>query len=75
MIVAIAAGATPALTANPLESIQTMTGFIVQVAKGDIDHGTLSYQSLFAVGLLLCIITLGMNAAAAAITRRYQQRY
>lgn len=75
MIVAIAAGATPALTANPLESIQTMTGFIVQVAKGDIDHGTLSYQSLFAVGLLLCLITLAMNAAAAAITRRYQQRY
>lgn len=75
MIVAIAAGATPALTANPLESIQTMTGFIVQVAKGDIDHGTLSYQSLFAVGLLLCLITLAMNAVATAITRRYQERY
>lgn len=75
MIVAIAAGATPALTANPLESIQTMTGFIVQVAKGDIDQGTLSYQSLFAVGLLLCLITLALNVLANVIIRRYQERY
>jgi phosphate transport system permease protein len=75
MIVAIAAGATPTLTLNPLESIQTMTGFIVQVAKGDIDHGTLSYQSLFAVGLLLGTITLAMNFFASWIIRRYQERY
>jgi phosphate transport system permease protein len=75
MIVAIAAGATPNLTANPLDSIQTMTGFIVQVAKGDIDHGTLSYQSLFAVGLLLGTITLAMNFIATIIIRRYQERY
>jgi len=75
MIVAIAAGATANLTANPLESIQTMTGFIVQVAKGDIDQGTLSYQSLFAVGLLLYLITLGMNLLATWLTRRFQERY
>lgn len=75
MIVAIAAGASANLTANPLESIQTMTGFIVQVAKGDIDQGTLSYQSLFAVGLLLYLITLGMNLLATWLTRRYQERY
>jgi len=75
MIVAIAAGASPNLTANPLDSIQTMTGFIVQVAKGDIDQGTLGYQSLFAVGLLLCLITLAMNVAANWIIQRYQERY
>ena len=75
MIVAIAAGATPNLTANPLESIQTMTGFIVQVAKGDIDHGTLSYQSLFAVGLLLGTITLVMNFGASLIIKKYRERY
>ncbi|MES3630220.1 MAG: phosphate ABC transporter permease subunit PstC [Longimonas sp.] len=75
MIVAIAAGATANLTANPLESIQTMTGFIVQVAKGDIDQGTISYQSLFAVGLLLYLITLGMNLAANWIIRRYRENY
>ena len=75
MIVAIAAGASATLTANPLESIQTMTGFIVQVAKGDIDQGTVSYQSLFAVGLLLYLITLGMNLAANWIIRRYRENY
>lgn len=75
MIVAIAAGASANLTANPLESVQTMTGFIVQVAKGDIDQGTLSYQSLFAVGLLLYLITLAMNILATWITRRYQEHY
>ncbi len=75
MIVAIAAGATANLTANPLESIQTMTGFIVQVAKGDIDQGTVSYQSLFAVGLLLYLITLGMNLIANWIIRQYRENY
>jgi phosphate transport system permease protein len=75
MIVAIAAGATPNLTANPLDSIQTMTGFIVQVAKGDIDQGTLSYQSLFAVGLLLCLITLALNIVANWIIHRYREQY
>jgi phosphate transport system permease protein len=75
MIVAIAAGATPNLTANPLDSIQTMTGFIVQVAKGDIDQGTLSYQSLFAVGLLLCLITLALNVVANWIIHRYREQY
>ena len=75
MIVAIAAGATATFTLNPLESIQTMTGFIVQVAKGDIDQGTVSYQSLFAVGLLLYLITLGMNLAANWIIERYRENY
>ena len=75
MIVAIAAGATANLTANPLESIQTMTGFIVQVAKGDIDQGTVSYQSLFAVGLLLYLITLAMNLIANWIIRQYRENY
>lgn len=61
MIVALAAGATPKLTWNPLESIQTMTGYIVQVSLGDTPAGTVEYQSIFAVGLLLFAFTLFFN--------------
>ena len=75
MIVTLAAGATPQLTLNPSESIQTMTAYIVQVSLGDTPQGTTEYQSLFAVGLLLFLITLGMNLFANLVIRRYQERY
>ena len=75
MIVALAAGATPRLTANPLESIQTMTAYIVQVSLGDTPQGSIGYQSLFAVGLVLFLITLGMNMFANSITRRFRESY
>lgn len=75
MIVTLAAGATPNLTANPAESIQTMTAYIVQASLGDTPQGTVEYQSLFAVGLVLFLITLGMNLFANAIVRRFQERY
>lgn len=75
MIVTLAAGATPNLTANPLESIQTMTAYIVQVSLGDTAQGTVVYSSIFAVGLLLFLITLAMNLIANAIIRRFQERY
>jgi phosphate transport system permease protein len=75
MIVTLAAGATPQLTLNPSESIQTMTAYIVQVSLGDTPQGTTEYQSLFAVGLLLFLITLGMNLIANVVIRRYQERY
>ncbi len=75
MIVTLAAGATPNLTINPAESIQTMTAFIVQVSLGDTPHGTIVYKSIFAVGLTLFLITLGMNLLANVIIRRYKESY
>lgn len=75
MIVTLAAGATPRLTANPLESIQTMTAYIVQVSLGDTPAGSIAYQSLFAVGLMLFLITLGLNIVANRVIRRYKESY
>jgi phosphate transport system permease protein len=72
MAVTLAAGATPNLTGNPLESIQTMTAYIVQVTLGDTPAGTVEYQTVFAVGALLFVITLGMNMLASHILRRYR---
>ncbi len=75
MAVTIAAGATPKLTLNPLESIQTMTAYIVQVSLGDTPAGTVEYQTIFAVGALLFAITLVANLAAIRILRRFREVY
>lgn len=75
MIVTLAAGATPKLTANPLESIQTMTAYIVNVSLGDTPQGTVEYYSIFAVGLVLFLITLVMNFIANAVIHRYREQY
>jgi phosphate transport system permease protein len=75
MIVAIAAGSTPNLTLMPLESIQTMTGYMLQIGIGDAARGTVDYQSIFAVGLMLFIITLIFNIAAYFFVRRYREEY
>lgn len=75
MIVTLAAGASPKMTLNPTENIQTMTAFIVQVSKGDTPQGTIVYQSIFAVGLVLFVITLVMNIFATRITHRFQEQY
>ncbi|MEW5706997.1 MAG: phosphate ABC transporter permease subunit PstC [Actinomycetota bacterium] len=75
MIVALAAGSTPKLTLNPLESIQTMTAYIVQVSLGDTPQGTTVYKTIFAVGTLLFIITLTLNIAGQLVTRRYREVY
>lgn len=75
MIVAIAAGATPKLAFNPLESIQTMTGYIVQVSGGDISYGSVDYKSIFAVGITLFVITLVLNIVAQVIARRFKEDY
>ena len=75
MAVALAAGATPKLTANPLESIQTMTAYIVQVSLGDTPAGSLAYQTIFAVGMLLFLITLAMNLLAQRILHRFREVY
>lgn len=75
MIVAIAAGATPKLTLNPLESIQTMTAYIVQVSLGDTPHGSIEYGSIFAVGMMLFIITFLLNILAQYLARRFREEY
>ena len=75
MIVTLAAGATPKLTLDPTESIQTMTAFIVQIGKGDVSQFSIEYKSLFAVGLVLFVITLGMNVIASRVVQRYREAY
>jgi len=75
MLVTIAAGATPNLTINPLESIQTMTAFIVQLSLGETPHGSLEYNTIFAVGLLLFLITLAMNLLGYFVVRRWREKY
>lgn len=75
MIVAVAAGSTPNLTLAPFETIQTMTGYMLQVGLGDAARGTIDYQSIFAVGSLLFIMTLIFNIAATIIVGRYREEY
>ena len=75
MIVALAAGARPQLVANPLEPMQTMTGFIVQVFSGDLPVGSTPYLSLFAVGLLLFAITLILNLISQWVVTRFREVY
>ena len=75
MIVAIAAGAKPTLTLDPRQSVQTMTAFIVQVSHGDNPHGTISYYSLYAVGLVLFVLTLGLNVLSHYIVKKYREEY
>lgn len=73
MIVAIAAGLQPKLTFNPLESAATVTAFIVQVSLGDLPHGSIGYQSIFAAGAVLFLMTLGFNLAGHALRRRFHR--
>lgn len=75
MIVAVAAGMQPNLTFNPTESAATVTAYIVQVAKGDLPHGSLGYQTIFAAGLALFLITLLFNLAGYWLRRRYRETY
>ena len=75
MAVTLAAGATPKLTVNPLESIQTMTAYIVQVSLGDTPAGGIAYLTIYAVGMLLFVITLGLNLFANRILRRFHEVY
>ncbi len=75
MIVAIAAGLQPTLTFNPLESAATMTAYIVQVSLGDLPHGSIGYQTIFAVGLLLVLMTLVFNTIGHWMKRRFRETY
>ncbi len=75
MLVSIAAGATPRATLNPLESIQTMTAYIVQLALGEVRHGSLEYNTIFAVALLLFFMTLTLNLLGHWVVTRWQEKY
>jgi phosphate transport system permease protein len=75
MVVAVAGGLQPNLTWNPLESAATITAFIVQVSLGDLPHGSIGYQSIFAAGLTLMVTTLMFNIAGFWLTRRFREVY
>ena len=75
MVVAIAAGLQPTLTFNPLEPAATITAYIVQVALGDLPHGSIGYQSIFAAGLVLVLMTLGFNVLGHFLRRRFRETY
>ena len=75
MIVSLAAGGKPALTINPLDAIQTMTAYIVTVSQGETPQGSVEYNSIFAVGLLLFFLTLIMNLIGRFVVTKYAQNY
>jgi phosphate transport system permease protein len=75
MILAVAAGMQPNLTFNPLEPAATITAFIVQVALGDLPHGSVGYQTIFAAGLTLMLLTLFFNIAGHVLRRRFREAY
>jgi phosphate transport system permease protein len=75
MIVTIAAGGQANLTLNPLRSVQTMTAYIAQTATGELAHGTVEYQTIFAVGITLFAITLLMNIVSIFVLRRFREVY
>ena len=75
MIVSIAAGGTPYIGLNPLVSIQTLTGYITQVALGEAAVGSIEFKTIFAVGLTLFLMTLVVNLIGQYIAKRYWKRY
>ncbi|UJP04497.1 MAG: phosphate ABC transporter permease subunit PstC [Nitrosomonas sp.] len=75
MVVAIAAGMQPNLTWNPMEPAATITAYIVQVSLGDLPHGSIGYQTIFAAGLTLLLITLVFNIIGHVLRKRYREIY
>lgn len=75
MILAVAAGMQPNLTWNPMEPAATITAYIVQVALGDLPHGSIGYQTIFAAGLTLALMTLLFNVLGHLLRKRYRQAY
>ena len=75
MVVAIAAGQQPTFTWDPRDSAATITAYIVQVALGDLPHGSIGYQSIFAAGLVLFLMTLAFNILGQMIRVRYREHY
>jgi len=75
MIVALAAGAGPNFTFNPFESAETMTGHIARISGGDLAYDSIQYNSLFAIGLTLFVMTLGLNLISRAVSKRFREVY
>ncbi|PMB01887.1 phosphate ABC transporter permease subunit PstC [Fischerella thermalis CCMEE 5198] len=75
MIVAIAAGLQPNLTWNPMDEAATITAYIVQVSLGDLPYGSLEYQTIFAAGLTLVLMTLVFNIIGYFLSKRYREIY
>jgi len=75
MIVAVAAGAGPNFTLNPFVGAETITGHIVRISGGDLSYDSVDYNSIFALGLLLFIVTLTLNIISQAIVRRFREVY
>jgi len=75
MILAVAAGLQPNLTFNPLEPAATITAFIVQVALGDLPHGSIGYQTIFAAGLTLMLFTLVCNIGGHVLRKSFREAY
>ena len=75
MAVVLAVGTQPQFTFNPLQSVQTMTAFIVQIVQGETSQGSIQFLSLFAVAMVLFVMTLALNLISAWFVRRYRTVY
>lgn len=75
MIVAIAAGQQPRLTANPLVPVETLTAYIVQVSLGDVQHDSIEYRTIFAAGITLFVFTFALNSVSHWLKNKYREKY
>lgn len=75
MIVAIAAGQEPTISINPLNSMETISTYIIQVSMGDVSHNTIEYQSIFAVGMMLFVFTFLLNNISIWVKKKFTNRY
>jgi phosphate transport system permease protein len=75
MIVAIAAGSGPNFTFNPFKAAETMTGHIARISGGDLSYNSIDYNSLFAIALMLFLVTLVLNLVSQSVINRFRQRY
>ena len=75
MIVAIAAGAGPNFTFNPFHSAETMTGHIVRISGGDLSYDSIDYDSIFAIGLVLFVMTLALNIISRVVVQHFREEY
>jgi phosphate transport system permease protein len=75
MIVALAAGAGPNLTFNPFKAAETITGHIARISGGDISYASIQYESIFALGLVLFVVTLALNLISKAVINRFREAY
>ncbi|MCB0155347.1 MAG: phosphate ABC transporter permease subunit PstC [Anaerolineae bacterium] len=75
MVVAIAAGAGPNFTFNPFAAAETMTGHIVRISGGDLSYDSIDYNSIFAIGLMLFVMTLGLNIVSRYVIQHFREEY